>query len=225
MKQLKKIFEGEVYEMIKKPGGLIFSHLEEALSDELFVKFKMLDTVSGTIKDITKNVYSLAKFGSNYRSAVKIVDNYITVKAINLPTGKLFLCEQSGSCFLLDTDGSILWTGSIMYKDCSPSDIALYDNCVWASFKDNNVLIRFNLATMREELRIGGERSPFAGPRGIYIDENVAVVSNTLSNNLTKVNLDNFTVEQYYEFEKSVKEYIKVDNYEFVLLEDGIYSF
>ena len=62
-------------------------------------------------------------------------------------------------------------------------------------------------------------------PVGIFIDENIAVISNTLSNNLTKVNLDNFTVEQYCEFEKSVKEYVKVENYEFVLLEDGIYSF
>ena len=211
--------------MIKKPGGLIFSHLEEALTDGLFVKFKMLDTVSGTVKDIAKNVYFLAKFGSNYHAAVKIADNYITVKAINLPTGKLFLCEQSGNCYLLDGDGSILWTGNIMYKDNAPSDIALYNNCVWASFKDNNVLIRFNLATMREELRIGGEKSPFSGPRGIFIDENTAVISNTLSNNLTKVNLDNFNVEQYCAFEESVREYIKVDNQEFVLLSDGIYSF
>ena len=222
---MKEIFKGTVYEIIKKQDGLIFSHLEEALDEGLFVKFKMLDAVSDTVRDVTKNVYLLAKFGSNYHSVVKIVDNYITVKAINLPTGKLFLCEQSGNCYLIDGDGSVLWTGSIAYKDSPPSDIALYDNCVWASFKDSNVLIRFNLATMREELRIGGERSPFSGPRGIFVDENIAVISNTLSNSLTKVNLDNYTVEQYYEFEKSVRAYVKVDGYEYVLLEDGIYSF
>ena len=222
---MREIFNGTVYEMIQKPDGLIFPYLEEVTDDGLFIKFKMLDAVSGTLNDITKNVYFLAKFGSNYHSVVKTVDNYITVKAINLPSGKLFLCEQSGNCYLFDGDGSVLWTGSIIYKDFPPSDIALYDNCVWASFKESNALIRFNLATMREELRIGGERSPFAGPRGIFIDENTAVISNTASNSLTKVNLDNYTVEEYYTFDKSVREYLKVGGYEYVLLDDGIYSF
>lgn len=222
---MKEIFSGEVYEMIEKPDGLIFSHLYEVLADGLYIKFKMLDAVSGTISDISKNVYFLAKFGSNYHSVVKMVDNYITVKSINLPSGKLFLCEQSGNCYLIDGDGSILWTGSILYKDEAPSGIALYDNCIWACFKSSNALIRFNLATMREELRIGGERSPFSGPRGIFICENTAVISNTLSNSLTKVNLDNYTVEHYYDFKESVKEYVKIGGYEYVLLDNGIYSF
>lgn len=222
---MRQIFAGKVYEMIKKPDGLVFSHLEEVLDDGLFIKYKMLDALSGAVTDIAKNVYLLTKFGSNYRPVVNLVDNTITVKAINLPSGKLFLCEKSGSCFLLDGDGSVLWTGSILYKDCPPSDIALFDNCVWASFKENNVLIRFNLATMREELRIGGERSPFSGPRSIFIEGNTAIVSNVNSKCLNKVNLSTYTVQPYYEFDQSVREYIKVDNYEYVLLDSGIYSF
>lgn len=222
---MQQIFAGEIYDMIKKPGGLVFSYLEDVIDDNFLVKFKMLDADTNAVTDIAKNVYLLAKFGSNYRHAVKLVDNFITVKAINLPSGKLFLCEKSGACFLFDGDGSILWTGGILYKEEAPSDIALYDNCVWASFKESNVLIRFNLATMREELRIGGARSPFSGPRSIFIEENIATVSNTRSNSLTKVNLDTYSVEQYYEFNQSVREYAKVDNREFVLLESGIYQF
>lgn len=222
---MQQIFAGKVYDMIKKPGGLVFSHLEDVIDDNLLIKFKMLDTSSGTVTDIAKNVYLLTKFGSNYRPAVDMVDNFITVKAINLPSGKLFLCQKSGECFLLDGDGSPLWTGSILYKENPPSDIALHDNCVWACFKDSNVLIRFNLATMREELRIGGERSPFSGPRGLFVDGNIAIVSNFTSKGLTRVNLDTYSVEQYYEFDQSVIGYTKVDNYEYVLLESGIYQF
>lgn len=221
---MQQIFAGEIYNIIKKPGGLVFSYLEDVIDDSILVKFKMLDADTDAVTDIAKNVYFLAKFGSNYRHAVKLTENFITVKAINLPSGKLFLCEKTGSCFLLDGDGSVLWTGSILYKEEAPSDIALYDNCVWASFKESNVLIRFNLATMREELRIGGARSPFSGPRSIFIEENIATVSNTRSNSLTRVNLDTYSVEQYYEFTQSVKEYVKVDNREFVSLESGIYK-
>ncbi|MBO4694037.1 MAG: hypothetical protein J5659_06595 [Clostridia bacterium] len=222
---MQKIFEGKVYDMIKKPDGLVFSYLEDVIDENVLVKFKMLDAKSGIITDIAKNVYLLTKFGSNYKPAVNLCDNFITVKAINLPSGKLFLCEKSGNCYLLDSDGSVLWNGIIIYHEDPPSDIALYDNCVWASFDKSNVLIRFNIVSMREELRIGGEKSPFCRPKGLFIEGNTAIVSNVGSKSLTKVNLSTYAVSEYYEFTQSVKSYIKVGVYEFVLLENGIFSF
>ncbi|MBR4909776.1 MAG: hypothetical protein IKZ47_00430 [Clostridia bacterium] len=222
---MQKLFEGTVYDMVGKPDGLIFSYLEDVIDDRVLVKFKMIEAQTGNVTDIAKNVYLLAKFGNNYRPAVKIADNFVTVKSINLPSGKLFLCNRSGACYLLSSDGGVLWTGTVLYRDEAPSDVALYDNCVWASFYNSNVLIRFNLATMREELRIGGARSPFSAPRGVFIEGNTAIISNAGSMSLTKVNLDTYTVEPYYDFKQKVRDYIKVGRYEFVLLESGIYSF
>lgn len=222
---MQEVFKGKVYDMIKKPDGVVFSYLEEVVNEGVLVKFKMIDASTGIVKDIAKNVYLLAKFGSNYKPAVKLASNYITVKAINLPSGKSFLCEKDGGCILLDSDGSVIWTGSILYKDNPPSDIALYDNCVWASFIEDNVLIRFNLATMREELRIGGKSSPFFKPRGIFVEGNTAIVSNIGSKCLVKVNLDTYSVEPYYDFDEGVRAYTKAGDYEFVLLQDGIYYF
>lgn len=222
---MQKVFEGKVYDLVKKPDGLVFSYLEEEFDDGVLVKFKMLDAKSGIITDVAKNVYLIAKFGSNYKPAVGLCDNFITVKAINLPSGKLFLCERSGNCFLLDADGSVLWNGIILYRDNPPSDIALFGNSVWASFDKSNVLIRFNIASMREELRIGGARSPFSGPKGLFVEGNTAIVSNAESKSLTKVNLDTYAVSEYYEFDQKVKSYVKIGVYEFVLLETGIYQF
>ena len=222
---MQKVFEGEVYDMVKKPDGLVFSYLEDVLDEGVLVKFKMIDAKSGIITDIAKNVYLLAKFGSNYKPAVKLCDNYVSVKAINLPSGKLFLCEKTGNCYLLDADGSVLWNGIILYRENPPSDVALYGNCVWASFDKNNVLIRFNISSMREELRIGGDRSPFSDPKGLFIEGNTAIISNAGSNSLTKVNLDTYEVSMYYEFEQSVRGYVKTGIYEFVLLKNGIFSF
>ena len=222
---MRRVFEGKVYDMIRKPDGLIFSYLEEVLSDGLLVKFKMLDAKTQTITDIAKNVYLISKFGSNYRPVVKLCDNFVTAKSIVLPSGKLFLCDTKGTCYLLDSDSSVLWNGIILYDDNPPSDIALNNNSVWASFKESNVLVRFNISTMREELRIGGTRSPFSQPKGLFIDGNTAIVSNWGSNSLTKVNLDTYEVEQYYEFESPVRGYTKEGIYEFALLDDGIYSF
>ena len=222
---MRQLFGGNVYDMVKKPDGLVFSYLEDVIDGEVLIKFKMIDADTGAVTDIAKNVYLLAKFGNNYRKVIKLTANYITLKAINLPSGKLFLCDKSGACYLLDSDASVLWQGAVSYRDETPSDIALYDNCVWASFSESNVLIRFNLATMREELRIGGARSPFSSPRGVYIEGNTAIVCNAKSNCLTKVNLDTYLVEEYYGFDQKVRDYKKVGLYEFVLLESGIYSF
>ena len=222
---MQQIFEGKVYDMVKKTDGLVFSYLEDVIDDNVLLKFKMIDAKSGIITDIAKNVYLLTKFGSNYKPAVQLTENFITVKSVGLPSGKLFLCDKSGNCFLLDGDGSILWTGVILYREEPPSDIALYDNCVWACFSSSNVLIRFNISTMREELRIGGKRSPFSGPRGIFIEGNTAIVSNRDSKTLTKVNLNTYSVEPYCEFDQSIRSYIKIGVHEFVLLESGIYSF
>ena len=222
---MRKIFGGEVYDMVRKPDGLVFSYREDVIDDSILLRFKMIEAETGTVTDVSKNVYLLSKFGNNYRQVIKLTENFITLKAISLPSGKLFLCDGPGLCYLLDSDASVLWKGTVMYRDEAPSDIALYGNCVWASFRESNVLIRFNLATMREELRIGGTRSPFSAPRGVFIEGNTAIISNGGSNSLTKVNLDTYLVEQYYDFEQKVRSYAKVGAYEFVLLSDGIYSF
>ena len=221
---MKEIFKGTVYDMIRKPDGIVFSYLEETLSDGLFIKFKMIDAHSGAVTDIAKNIYLIGKFGSNYRPAVKLCDNFITAKTIVLPSGKLFICKKNGECYLIDSDGAVLWNGIILYHDNPPSDIALYNNSIWASFYEDNALVRFNIENMREELRIGGEHSPFLGPRGIFIEGKTATVSNMVSKTLAKINLDTYAVEQYYEFEQGVKNYIKEGIYEFVQLESGIYS-
>ena len=84
-------------------------------------------------------------------------------------------------------------------------------------------MVRFNLNTMREELRIGGKNTPFNKPCHIFIEGNFAFVSNAGSNKLLRVNLSSYTVDDYKEFSEPVYSYVKVKGYQFVLLESGIY--
>lgn len=83
--------------------------------------------------------------------------------------------------------------------------------------------MRFNLNTMHAELRIGGKNSPFDSPENIFIDGEWAYVSNAGSNKIVKVNLEDYSVEDYYGFEEPVKCYVKSGNFEFVLLDSGLY--
>ena len=220
---MKQIFAGEVYEMLPKSDGIVFSYCRGVEADKVTVGFKMLSFENGSLVDVAKNIYLITKFSSHYRTAVKLCENYITSKAVLLPNEKLFLISAEGQAYIADITGEIYWAGEIRYRDNPPNDIALYKNALWASFAKENALVRFNLNTMREELKIGGKRSPFDEPKDIFAVNSGAVISNGGSNKLIKINLDSYTVEDYYEFTEMVHSYLKVDKFEFALLDSGIY--
>jgi hypothetical protein len=84
-------------------------------------------------------------------------------------------------------------------------------------------MVRYNLSTMREELRIGGNKSPFNNPKSLFIEDSCVTVCNHGSKKLTQVNLESYTTLDGEEFEEPVKQYIKADKYRFVLLDSGVY--
>ena len=76
---------------------------------------------------------------------------------------------------------------------------------------------------MREELRIGGNKSPFNKPRALFLDGDTVMVSNQDSMKLTQINLNSYNVFDYQSFEEPVYQYVKVGDNRFVLLKSGLY--
>ncbi len=220
---MERIFSGEVFEILPQAGGLIFSYNHHVENNRIAVHYNMLSFDSRQMADVGKNIYKLAKFGSNYRYISPLCDNYITARSLLLPNGKVFLTERSGAATLFDVDGMPIWTGDLRYRETAPSDIALFGNSLWAAYDRFNVLLRFNLATMREELRIGGTRSPFDQPCDLFVDGDDAVVCNRGSKKLIRVNLNNYAVTDYKEFSEAVHGYVRNGEFEFVLLDSGVY--
>ena len=220
---MKRVFNGKVYEMIPQKSGMVFPYRKGGDDKNALVCLKMLSIDTGILSDVAKNVYFISKFGANYRASLELCSNYVMSRALVLPSGRVFLSSDNGNSYLIDGDGLPVWSGDFKYRDESPSDIAIYKNCLWASYLKAGVLLRFNLSTMREELRIGGKNSPFNRPNDIFIDGRTAYVSNIGSNKLLKVDLSSYTVEDYREFSEPVYGYARINKYEFVLLESGIY--
>ncbi len=220
---MKQIFQGEVYEILPMPNGIIFSYCKDIIDQNVVVAFKMLSFETGRFTDIAKNIYLLTKFGNNYKAVIENCENYITVRSILLPNGKVFLLSQNGEAQLIDTDGTPIWKGTLAYRGFTATDIVLYKNSLWACYFDSNVMVRYNLSTMREELRIGGNKSPFNNPKSLFIEDSCVTVCNHGSKKLTQVNLESYTTLDGEEFEEPVKQYIKADKYRFVLLDSGVY--
>lgn len=220
---MKKVFSGEVYEVLPISNGLIFSYCKDVVDQSTVVAYKMITFDNGRFTDIAKNIYLLTKFGNNYKAVAAICDNYITAKSIVLPNSKVFLLSADGEARLLGADALPVWTGELKYRGCNATDIALYKNALWASFADCNVLLRYNLTAMREELRIGGNKSPFDKPSGLFVDGDTVMVSNVGSSKLIEVNLNTYSVFDYEEFSEPVRQYVKVGENRFAVLDSGLY--
>ncbi len=220
---MKQIFAGEVYEVLPIMNGIIFSYKKEEISDQTVVGYKMISFSSGQFTDVERNIYRLTKFGNNYTEVIKHIGNYVQVKSLLLAGGKIFLIFPDGKATLLDLDATPVWTGNLLYKGAAPSDVKLHGNALWATYEEKNVLIRFNLNTMRNDLRLGNRKEPFSAPKDIFIEEDRAIVSNFGSKKLIAVNLNDYTIEELEEFEEGVLQYICIDEKRIVILESGLY--
>ena len=220
---MKTIFKGEVYDIVPMANGFVFAYAKAKTEENVVVCYKMVNFENGIVTDVARNIYLLSKYGSNYNAATTFVNNHITASALNLPNGKVFICTDEGTAYLLDSEGGLLWSGELKYKGKAPSGISIHRNSLWACFKDFNVLLRFNIASMREELRIGGNVSPMNAPSDIFVEGDCATVSSSGDKKLIKIDLNSYTVKDHKEFEEPVYSYKKIKGFELVLLESGLY--
>jgi hypothetical protein len=221
---MKQIFSGEVFEVMPLSNGIIFSYCKEIVEGEgVMVAYKMISFDNGKITDVAKNIYLITKFGSNYKSVSAVCENYIEVKSLLLPGGKILLLGTDGQASLLDGDATPIWSGELKYRGNPVTDIVMCKNSLWASCAESNVLLRYNIATMREELRIGGNKSPFNKPSSLFAEEETLIVTNGASSKLTEVNVNTYGVSELETFEEPVKQYIRVGEFRFVVLNSGLY--
>ena len=221
---MKQLFDGEVYDILPLKDGIIFSYCKDSNEENVLVAYRMLSFDNGRFTNVENDIYLITKFGNNYRAIAELCENHIKTKSIVLPSGRVFLMQPDGSAQLVGNDATPLWTGNLCYRNTVPADIALYNNTLWAVYPDCNVLLSYNLATMREELRIGGgANSPFKKPRSISVKGDCITVCNTESQNIVEVNLSNYKVRELETFDEPVYQYIEVAGNRFVLVASGLY--
>ena len=226
---MKKIFSSEAIHILPLPSGFIIATKQKEQDNHILVGYKMATLETDVLNSVTRNVYQLAKFGNNFKQYEKYLKDYLNCKTIQLPTGRLFAVYPDGRAMLYNQNIETEWSGTLMLNGYGPCDIALQDDKVWASFPESNTLIRYNLANMKEDLRIGagkgtGEISSFSYPMGIWINGDTMLVCNANSNKIIEVNLTTFSAYDYAEFDESVMQFIKISDTEIVHLSSGIYT-
>ncbi len=223
---MKKLFSDEIYDIAAYEGGFMTVYRRSEIEDKIVVSYKSVNLENGAVAPRTKADYDFIKFGEKTANIELTPSESITCSTAKLSNGNMFIVTKNGDAKILDTEGFVEWQGVIRYKECGPASVAHDGHTLWASFPDRNALIRFNLRTMREELRIGGSNdSSFAGPAGLWINqpEGQLVVCNTKANNILEVNMKTYTVRERAAFDEPVHRYLRIDGKEFAVLDSGLY--
>ena len=220
---MKLIAKDKVFSLHALPDGFLYSYLIEEMEGQIKVGYKMVSFSGGKISNVTKNIYMLTKFGNAYKYFDSKIKNYLTCFALPLENGDCFVLEKDGSATLFGADGEESWKGSLLYKKTAPGGLAVSGDSLWISFSDANVLIRYDLKTLRQELRIGGEHSPFSYPTGLFPGGSKLFICSGKDNCIWKMDTSTYATEMYYPFEESVKDYQFITKYEIAVLESGIY--
>lgn len=220
---MDKISPHKALSLLALPAGFVFAYPFEISTDTMKVGYKMVSFDTGKISNVTRSIYTLTKFGSEHKAFDSRIKNFIYCHSALLDDGRVFVVEKDGSAMLFHYDSKPLWEGRLTYGGMSPSCIAAVGETLWASYADRNTLVKYNINTMREELRIGGSSSPFGSPCSIFPAGAKLFVCNSDSRDIWKIDTTNYTTELYYRFEEPVYDYKFIDKYEIVCLESGIY--
>lgn len=222
---MRKIFGSDAIHMLPLPNGFIIAVKQDERSGHFVVSYKMATLDTDALNAVTRNVYLVAKFGNNFKRFESTFKDYLNCKTILLPDGRVFSAYPDGRAAIYSPEVKLEWEGLLKYREYGPADVALSGDCIWASFPESNTLIRYNLHSMREELRIGDtDGSAFSYPYGIWIQGDKMLVCNADSNRIIEVNLNTFAAFDYAQFDEPVRQYIKVDKTEIVQLDSGIYT-
>ena len=123
-----------------------------------------------------------------------------------------------------DTDGTVAWSGELIYQDSPTKDIALDDTCFWSTVPEKNAIIRYSPVEKRVLLRIGGGSSTaFSEPVSITKIDNKLYICNKGNNKIRTIRLEDYAVKDYAVFNEPVYKFFKVGDKEYALLDSGIY--
>lgn len=222
---MKQVLGSEAAGLLPLPNGFVI--ITKSIDGEKEkVGFKLISFDTYTMSTVSRKVFMLAKFGQNYPAFEMQVEDPVFCKVALLPDGRVFTATQDGRAKVMDENGYVTWQGTLRYNGQAADEIAVDGYDLWASFSNSNAIIYFNMRTMREELRIGGPdtKSLICGPEGIWLtSHNSMLVCNSGSNNILEINLKDYTVSVYAEFNEPVHKFIKVNSNELVLLDSGVY--
>ena len=221
---MTKILSADILDIIPIEIGFIVATRDMLPTGEETVATRVYDQEGDRILPIKIVTYLEAKFGAEYKSIATALGDYLTCSAAILKSGGVVSLYPTGELTLFDVDGSVAWSGQLLYQEKETRDIALDGTCFWSTVPDINAIIRYSPVEKRVLLRIGGGSSTaFNRPVAISKYDDKLYICNKGNNKIRTIRLEDYAVKDYAVFNEPVNKYFRVGSKEYVLLDSGIY--
>ena len=222
----EKLYPKGVYDLLPTGRGFVFIAEQNRTDDgNIVIAYKHHSFSESATTLVARSVFLLAKFGPNYAFYQKNLPDFINCRAASLPGYRTLIVLPTGEAMIYDNDCVLKWQGAFQYKDLGPADIAPDGDFLWCSYPENNEIIKYNLKTMRMDMRIGSPGSDgLPAPYGIFINQDhEMIVTSGETDMIYKLNLETFFMEQYQVLTEPAYKYIKVESNEVILTDSGIF--
>lgn len=222
---LKIVSSGEILDIIPSQRGFLFSIKTTNDAGRAMVVFRYFNQETGRITDLTKREYIQIKFGPNGRLIADELGDFVTCDAALFSNHSVLTLYKSGKMFIFNSDGAAVAAKDLLYRGCPASSPAIDGKYVWCTVPDIDAIIRYAPQEDRVVLRVGGGKIPaFGRPESlsIYVDKIYVCCSGL--HKIRCVELSDYSVKDYFEFDQPVYKYCRVYGREYAVLASGLYE-
>ena len=219
-----KIVSLDIVDLLSFPSGILFVLKENLENGAVKVSFYSFDIATQSIATVTKSAYLLTKFGPAYTPIAKQLGDYVSCDTAKLWNGNTFIIYSTGEMGIFDEEGALVRTGDLMYNGVPARDVAVDNNYIWSAVPSKNLIVKYSMLQNRVVMRIGGDNSTtFLNPVSVEEYDGYLYVCCKDARRIKRVNLSDYSVDEYKEFDEPVFKYLRVGKNEFVVLESGVY--
>lgn len=221
---MKKIVNFNVFDIIPFQSGILYAKKEVLESGAVKVAFSGFDLKTMNRTAVTKSVYIRNKFGIGSEPIADSLGDYVSCDVGVLPNKNTVVVYPTGEMGIFDKKGRNIWTGDLFYHESPIQSLAVNGHLIWCVVPEQNAIISYSIPHKKFDMRIGGDSSTtFDVPTSLSLYDNQLYICNCGSYKIRIINLNDYSVSDYKQFDEPVYKYLRSCGREIVSLESGVY--
>ena len=219
------IIQSVVLDILPHATGFIFAEMSFDPKGLETVNFYSYEQEKRDCFPITARTYLTHKFGEDYREVVDEIGDFISCDAAPLGKNGTAVVFESGAMYIFGAGGKLVWHGNVFYRDCPVRDLAVDGKNVWCAVPDCNAVVCFSPAESRVTLRIGGaDGATFDQPVSVTKHGDMLYVANRHGKKVRTIRLSDLEVQDLRRFREPVHKFFISGEYQYVVLDSGVYQ-
>jgi hypothetical protein len=224
---MKKLCGEEAIALVPVLNGIIIIKREKAIGTKagFTPRFELFSADTFRMSQISRTDFLLYKFGNCFEAISDQVKGPYSCKTVILPQGRVLAVDTNGIGEVFNASGAKIRDIDMTYNGSAPSDICLCEDELYAAYKAENALLKYNPYTLAQQMRFGAkDESTFASPISLCGYKDRLYICNAKGDKITIFEKDSYEVVDYAEFKEPLLQYIRMNGCELVLLSSGVYK-